>query len=394
MKYIIIVADGMADYPIDALGGKTVLEAANTPNMDRLARTGKIGLTRTIPNDMPAGSDIAILSLLGYDPKIYYRGRAPLEAASMGLFLKDDEVAFRCNLVTVKNGMMVDFSAGHIKTDEAKGIIELVNKELGNDRIKFYPGISYRHLLVLHSSLLSSPSSLTCTPPHNITGEDYLLHFPKGEGAVLLIGFMEASREILKGRDKGNMIWLWGCGVRMNIPKITERFNIKGSVISAVDLVKGLGILAGLKPINVPGATGYYDTDYSAKGKYGLNALKDNSFVFIHIEAPDEAGHNKDLEQKIKAIEAIDEKILGFFLENLKEEARILVISDHFTPISLGTHTNDPTPFVLWDNAGVRRKREEIRSLNVKCFNEKEAKNGLFLDPATGLIERFFSCFT
>ncbi|MEW6680416.1 MAG: cofactor-independent phosphoglycerate mutase [bacterium] len=388
MKYIIIVPDGMADYPID---GRTPLEIAHTPNMDRLAREGMIGTTRTIPDNMPAGSDVACLSLLGYDPRVYYKGRAPLEAASMGVFLKEDEVAFRCNLITVRNGIITDFSAGHIKTEEAAEIIKFIDKELGSKEIKFYPGVSYRHLLVISSSIIEDPFEITCIPPHNITGCDYLYHFPKGGGACILTGLMEESRDILRGRENGNMLWFWGGGVKMEIPKITEKFNIKGSVISAVDLVKGLGILAGLKPIDVPGATGYFDTDYLAKGKYGLKALEDNDLVFIHIEAPDEAGHNKNLEQKIKAIEEIDEKIIGFILSNLNWKARILVLSDHLTPVSLGKHTSDPTPFVLWSNAEFRIENAPWKMREVEFFNEKEAKNGIFLEEGTKLIEMLFN---
>jgi len=394
MKYIIIVPDGMADYPIEELGGKTPLEAAFTPNMDKLAREGIIGLVKTIPDNMPAGSDVANLSLLGYDPRVYYRGRAPLEAASMGIFLKGDEVAFRCNLITVRNGIIVDFSAGHIKTEEANSIIKLLDKELGSDEIKFYPGVSYRHLLVLSSSLIPDPFAITCTPPHNIMGRDYLFHFPTGKGAVLLTALMEESREILRGRENGNMIWIWGGGVSMSLPKITERFNIKGSVISAVDLVKGLGILAGLVPIDVPGITGYFDTDYLAKAKYGLKALENDDFVFIHIEAPDEAGHNEDVLQKIKAIEEIDEKVLGHILLNLRESARILVVSDHFTPISLGTHTPDLTPFVIWSNekrAQNTEHRAQKKEHRAQGFNEKEASQGLFLNDGNTLIEILFN---
>lgn len=381
VKYIIVVGDGMGDYPIQ---GKTPLEIANTPNMDRLAREGTIGLTRTIPDNMPAGSDVANLSLLGYDPKIYYKGRAPLEAASMGILLKEMDVAFRCNLTTVKEGIMADFSAGHIKTNEASEIIKLIDKELGNEKIRFYPGVSYRHLLVIDASIIEDPFKIICTPPHNITGMEYSPYLPKGESADFLISLMESSREILKERKDGNMIWLWGGGVEMDIPKLTERFNISGSVISAVDLVKGLGILAGLKPMDVPGITGYFDTDYLAKAKFGLASLENNDLVFIHIEAPDEAGHNKNLEEKIRAIENIDEKILGYILSNVKEDVRILVLSDHFTPISLGTHTNDPTPFVVWSN-------RESKISNASGFNEKEAKNGIFIKNGCELIDGFFS---
>lgn len=384
MKYIIVVGDGMGDYPID---GYTCLEIAKTPNMDRLAKEGTIGMVRTIPDNMPAGSDVANLSLLGYDPRVYYKGRAPLEAASMGIFLKGGEVATRCNLVTVKDNIMADFSAGHIKTPEATEVIKLIDKALGNDRMRFYPGVSYRHLFVTDTSVIPDPFKITFTPPHNITGKRYLKYLPKGKGGDVLRELMEKSREILKGRENGNMIWFWGAGVSMNIPKLTERFNISGSVISAVDLIKGLGILVGLKVCDVPGITGYFDTDYLAKARYGLASLEDNDFVFIHIEAPDEAGHTKDLEQKIRAIEQIDEKILGYILCNLKEKTRILVVADHFTPISLGTHTNDPTPFVLWSNIETGNKK--------RAFNEKECKNGLFIEDGYKLIERFFNkCFT
>lgn len=380
MKYIIIVPDGMGDYE---QGGYTCLEIANTPNMDRLASEGTIGLVRTIPDNMPAGSDVANLSLLGYDPKVYYKGRAPLEAASMGIFLKENQVATRCNLVTVKDGIMVDFSAGHIKTEEASRIIHLIDRVLGGEKMRFYPGISYRHLFVTEKDIIPYPFKITFTPPHNITGMEYLKYLPKGEGQDVLIEIMERSKEILKEREEGNMIWLWGAGVMMDIPKITERFNISGSVISAVDLVKGLGILAGLKPYDVPGITGYFDTDYLAKGKYGLASLKDNDLVFIHIEAPDEAGHNKDLKQKVKAIEDIDRKILGYILSNLKGPTRILVISDHFTPISSGRHTSDPTPYVIWSNI------EKARDSKIRPFNEKECKNGMFIEDGYKLIERF-----
>jgi 2,3-bisphosphoglycerate-independent phosphoglycerate mutase len=378
-KYIILVGDGMADHPIEELDGKTPLEAAETPNMDRLAEEGISGLVRTIPEKLPPGSDVASLSVLGYDPRIYYKGRAPLEAASMGVFLKDDEIGFRCNLVTVKDGRMADFSAGHIVTEEARELIEMLNKRLGSKEIRFYPGVSYRHILIISSSLIPNIST-KCTPPHNITGEPISLHLPEGEGAELLQSLMERSYNILKGREYANMIWLWGEGRKMELPSLRERFGIDGCVISAIDLIKGLGVLVELEIIDVPGATGYYDTDYRAKALYGLEALKKADLLFLHVEAPDEAGHNKDLREKIRAIENFDKKTVGTILKEIPDKARILLLSDHPTPISLGRHTEDSVPFVLWGD-GIERD-------TISFFNEKEAEKGEFIKEGHTLIER------
>ncbi|MFH0774063.1 MAG: phosphoglycerate mutase [bacterium] len=415
MKYIILVGDGMADEPIPELGGKTPLEAANIPNMDRLAREGSGGLVKTVPDGLSAGSDVAILSILGYDPRVYYTGRAPLEAASMGIRLKENEMGFRCNLVTVKDGKMSDFAAGHIKTEEAKGIIERLDRDLGNDKIRFYPGVSYRHLMVIDSSLIPHPSSLiphpssliphpssliphhssliphpssliphpsslTCTPPHNITGLPYKEFLPRGEGCELLCEIMNNSYNLLKDREQGNMVWFWGEGKAAPLPMLTERFGIRGAVISAIDLVKGLGILSGLKPIDVPGATGYYDTDYEAKARYGLSCLKDYDLLFLHVEAPDEAGHNKDLKEKIRAIENFDEKVVGRILDGLSGDFRILILSDHPTPISSGKHSSDPTPFAMYGKG--------VQPDSIQSFSEGEAKKGTFINEGFKLIER------
>ncbi|MDI6751353.1 MAG: cofactor-independent phosphoglycerate mutase [bacterium] len=377
MKYIVLVGDGMADEPLLQLGGKTPLEHANIPNMDRLAKGGEGGLVKTVPDGFPAGSDVANLSILGYDPRSYYAGRAPLEAASMGVSLRKNEIGFRCNLVTVKDGEMSDFAAGHIKTDEAKGIIERIDRELGNDKIRFYPGVSYRHLTVIDSSLIPNLSSITYTPPHNITGLTYKEFLPK---AGLIKDLMEKSHAILKDREYANMIWLWGEGKAVELPLLTERFGISGTVISAIDLVKGLGILSGLRPIDVPGATGYYDTDYEAKARYGLCALKDYDLLFLHVESPDEAGHNKDLKEKIRAIENFDEKVVGRILDGLAEDFRILVLSDHPTPVASGKHSSDPTPFTMYGK-GIEPDRME-------SFCEKEAKKGIFIEEGFRLIDR------
>ncbi len=358
MKYILIVGDGMADYPIDELGGKTPLQAANIPNMDRLAREGIIGTAETIPDGMLPGSDVANLAVMGYDPQRYYPGRAPLEAASMGISLEPDETAFRCNLVTVENGLMIDYSGGHISTSEAQELIKAVDDSLGNEKVKFYPGVSYRHLMVLRDDILP-----TCTPPHDISGKAIEPFLPQGSGAEMLRELMSASCPILEaheinhqrmqeGKKPANMIWLWGYGKPIKMPTIQQRFNLSGGVISAVDLIRGIGKCAGLRSIDVPGITGYYDTNYIGKAEYALDVLKNDDFVFIHIEAPDEASHNGDLAAKIKAIEDIDAKVLGTILQHIPDNTRILLLPDHETPLSTRTHASGPVPFVMW-GAGI-----------------------------------------
>ncbi len=362
MKYILIVGDGMADYPIDELGGKTPLQAANTPNMDKLAKEGIVGMAKTVPDGMPPGSDVANLSVMGYDPQRYYPGRAPLEAASMGISLEPDETAFRCNLVTVENGIMIDYSGGHISTPEARGLIEAVDASLGNKYVKFHPGISYRHLMVLKDDILP-----TCTPPHDISGRAIEPFLPQGNGAEILRELMSASCPVLEAHEinrqrrqedkkPANMIWLWGYGKPIKMPTIQQRFNLSGGVISAVDLIRGIGKCAGLRSIDVPGITGYYDTNYTGKAEYALDVLKGankNDFVFIHIEAPDEASHNGDMAAKIKAIEDIDTKVLGTILEHIPDNTRILLLPDHETPLSTKTHASGPVPFVIW-GAGIK----------------------------------------
>ncbi len=361
MKYILIVGDGMADYPIDELGGKTPLQAANTPNMDKLAKEGIVGMAKTVPDGMPPGSDVANLAVMGYDPQRYYPGRAPLEAASMGISLEPDETAFRCNLVTVENGIMIDYSGGHISTPEARGLIEAVDASLGNKYVKFHPGISYRHLMVLKDDILP-----TCTPPHDISGRAIEPFLPQGNGAEILRELMSASCPVLEAHEinrqrrqedkkPANMIWLWGYGKPIQMPTIQQRFNLSGGVISAVDLIRGIGKCAGLRSIDVPGITGYYDTNYTGKAEYALDVLKGankNDFVFIHIEAPDEASHNGDMAAKIKAIEDIDAKVLGTILQHIPDNTRILLLPDHETPLSTKTHASGPVPFVMW-GAGI-----------------------------------------
>lgn len=363
MKYAILVGDGMSDYPIAEMGNKTPLDVAKIPNMDEMAKQGMVGLVRTVPRGMKPASDIANLSILGYDPKAYYTGRGPLEAANIGVELGEDEVAFRCNLVTVNNDIMADYSAGHISDKEAEALIGQLNEKLGSPNIKFYHGKSYRHLLVIKTRSVDELNDLiksSCTPPHDIASQNISKYLPKGNGAGLLSRLMAESRDILEkqeinkvrvdlGENPANMIWLWGQGTNPNMPTFKGMFGIDGAVISAVDLVNGIGKISGLELINVPGATGYYDTNYQGKGEYAVELLKRKDFIFVHVEAPDEAGHNGDLRAKITAIENFDKFVVGAVWNFLKTtgDFRVMVLSDHATPVALKTHVSDPAPFVM-----------------------------------------------
>ncbi len=369
----------MADYPIPELGDLTPLAAANIPNMDFIAKHGKCGVAKTIPENMPAGSDVANLSIMGYDPAQYYSGRGPLEAASIGITLEKDDIAFRCNLITEKDGAIADYSAGHISSKEARSLIEAVDKELG-DHGKFHAGVSYRHLLVMKKG-----GKTQCTPPHDAVGQSADDVLPHGEDSDILIALIKASKSILEnhevnmkrkkdGKNTANLIWPWGQGKAPNMPRFAELFGVSGSVISAVDLLKGIGKYAGLDIINVPGATGYLDTNFSGKAAYALRSLKCHDFVFVHVEAPDEAGHMGNIEAKIKAIEDFDEKVVGGMLNELAGDYRIMVLPDHFTPISVRTHTKEPVPFAIYSS---------IESADyVDRFDEFAAKEGVF-----GLVE-------
>lgn len=339
----------MADFPIPELGNITPLAYARTPNMDSIVKNGQIGLVSTVPEGMQPGSDVANLSLLGYDPLKYYSGRAPIEAASMGIALSEDDVAFRCNIVTIKNNKMVDYSASHIDSDSAGKIICKLQNEIGTDKIRFYPGISYRHILVISGF----PKGLTCTPPHDITDRDITGFLPAGNGSELVISLMNKARSIITGMssDKKNAtdIWLWGQGNSLKLPTVPEQFKLTGSVISAVDLVRGLGVLAGLEVPIVKGATGYLGTNYAGKIDAALKAFKDKNLVYLHVEAPDETSHEGDLNKKIQAIEEFDSFIVGEMLRCQKEHGNvyILVAPDHATPISLKTHSSGAVPFAV-----------------------------------------------
>ncbi|MFH1790921.1 MAG: cofactor-independent phosphoglycerate mutase [Candidatus Omnitrophota bacterium] len=382
MKYILLVGDGMADRPIEELGGRTVLEAAETPYMDKIAATGKIGLVKTVPESMVPASDVANLSILGYDPHKYYSGRGPLEAANMGLELKDSQVAFRCNTVTIADGKMADYSAGHIKTNESSLLIKDVDRALSNESIRFYPGISYRHLMILDAGSKEKAEAfcrIKCAPPHDFVGKKITPRFPKGKGAKLLIELMEKSRAVLEahdinkvridlGENPANMIWLWGQGVKPGMPTFRERYGIGGAVISAVDLVNGLGKYMGLEIVKVPGVTGYYDTNFRGKGEYALAALDDKDFVYVHVEAPDEAGHNGDLRAKITAVENFDKLVVGTILDGLegRHDFRIMLLPDHATPVSVRSHTEEPVPFAVCG--------KDIVPDNAQVFSERAAQ--------------------
>lgn len=386
MKYIILLGDGMSDYPMDELGGKTPLQVARTPNMDHLANRGRAGLAKTVPDGFPPGSDVANLSVFGYNPVECYTGRAPLEAASIGVTLRKEDVAMRCNLVTLGNGpdglYMKDFSAGHIKTDPAAKIIQHLDAEIGSDEFRFYPGVSYRHLLVWKGG----NERVKTTPPHDITGKSISTYLPAGDGQEKIIQLMKASQKLLLNNSinpNANSIWLWGQGKAPSMQTYREKFGLEGSVISAVDLMKGIGIYAGLDVINVPGATGWIDTNYKGKADYALRSLEIKDFVYVHVEAPDEAAHNGMLKEKIKAIEEFDELVVGTILKGAGKlgDFRLLVLPDHPTPVSLKTHTADPVPFVFYDST---KKKDS----GIKSFDEYSAKGtGFFVEDGFKLME-------
>ncbi len=388
MKYVLLVGDGMADYPLVELGGKTPLMVANTPNMDWVARNGRVGLVKTIPRGFSSGTEIANMSLLGYDPARYFTGRGPLEAASLKVSLEADDLAFRCNLVTLgvlgSQVTMEDFTADHISSEEARQIIQDIDGEMGTETIRFYPGVSYRHLMVWKGGGdRERLESLDLTPPHDIVGKGIFDYLPKVGREDGIMDLLTRSQILLKEhpvnvarREKrlkpANSIWLWGQGRRPQIPTLGEKFGVEGSVISAVDLIKGIGLYAGLEVIDVPGATGYFDTNYRGKAEYGLKELEEKDLVFIHVEAPDEASHSGDISKKIETIEAFDKEVVGTVLEGIRDvgDYRVMVLPDHPTPIPVRTHVPDPVPFAIYDS---RRKRSWPEGMS---FDEESVKRG------------------
>jgi 2,3-bisphosphoglycerate-independent phosphoglycerate mutase len=392
MKYVILVGDGMGDYPVAELGGRTPLEAAATPNLDLLASRGELGCARTIPPGMEPGSDIANLAIMGYDPARYHTGRAPLEAAALGVALGPQEVAFRCNLVTLRPEgdrlFMEDYSAGHISSDAARELIGALEAALGREGRHFFPGVSYRHLLVW----AAGQASWRTFPPHDWTGKE-VGHLMAGEAQALwelvraswpILADQEVNRRRLAaGERPATSIWLWGQGRPPQLPTLQERYGLAGAVISAVDLIRGIGRYAGLKAILVPGATGFLDTNYAGKVAAALEALKDVDLVFVHVEAPDEAGHSGELALKLRAIEDFDAQVVGPLLAGLPALGahRVLALCDHLTPIAVRTHTPEPVPFVLFDS-------RSSRNLD-RPYSEAAARAaGLLLEQGADLLPR------
>lgn len=400
MKYLVLLCDGMADYPVPELGNKTPLGASNTPNMDKLAKKAVIGLVKTVADNMKPGSDVANLSVLGYDPQIYYTGRSPLEAGSIGIDMKDSDVSFRCNLVTLsdepnyEDKTILDYCADDISTEEAKELIEYLEENLGNEEFKLYSGVSYRHCLIWNNGTLDVG---TLTPPHDITGKPIKNYIPTHENAKKLYEMMIKSYDLLKdhpvnkareakGLKPANSMWLWGEGKRASLMPFTEKYGLKGSMISAVDLLKGIGKFSGMNVVNVPGATGYMDTNFEGKAQAAVKEFENGQdFVYVHIEAPDECGHRYEIENKKKSLEIIDEKVLGPLIEALEkyDDYKILIMPDHATPLSLRTHTNDPIPFLIYkkSNAAVGG-----------VFTEEGAKeSGIYIENGYKIMEYFIN---
>lgn len=398
MKTVVFLGDGMADRPVAELDGMTPLEKARTPHMDMLAQNGLFGLARTVPEGMPPGSDTANLSVFGYDPRKWYTGRSPLEAVSMGIDLSDTDVTYRCNFVTlsraesIEDAVMDDYSAGEVSTQEAAELVDFLNVRFHTARTHLFPGISYRHCFVHYDA----ETGAILTPPHDISHRPVRDFLPQGQYAGLLRAMMEYSYEVLRdhpvnqrreaeGKSPANAVWLWGEGRKPSLPSFQELYGLRGAVISAVDLVQGIGLCAGLRTIKVPGATGNYHTDFAAKGTAAVEALRQgDDFVYIHVEAPDECGHRREVNEKVYAIEQIDEKIVGPVLEYLNgcgEEYAVLLMPDHPTPLDLMTHTADPVPFTLY--------RSGDCGLASRRFTERQAaETGVFVPEAHVLMER------
>ncbi|MCF7871018.1 MAG: cofactor-independent phosphoglycerate mutase [Candidatus Omnitrophica bacterium] len=396
MKHIIIVPDGAADKPIEELGGKTPLEAAETPNIDSLAKKGILGRVKTVPKGFIPASDIANLSLLGYDPEKHYSGRGPLEAANIGVELGENDLAFRCNFVTNADGKLFDYSAGHIRDKEAKILIDYLNKEIKTDELELFFGTSYRNLALFKNSKNLKLDKTKCFAPHDIIGKKISKHLPGGKNSNILREVMEASSAILPeheinkvridlGENPANMVWLWSGGPKANMPLFKDLFGLDGAVISAVDLIKGIGKIVGLDVLEVEGANGYYDTNYAGKAQAAIDALKNLDFVFVHIEATDEAGHNQDLRMKIACLERIDKLVVGKIIKALEgQEYKILITPDHPTPLASRTHTSEPVPFLV---SGSHFSQGDFSSYSEKSAQE----SSLYFDKGTELIRYFLS---
>ncbi len=401
MKYVVVLYDGMADYPVEALGGKTPMQKANKPIFDSLAKRGEVGLVRTIGEGLKPGSEIGNLTVMGYDPRKYFTGRSPLEAISIGVKMADDDISLRCNLVTLSDEenyddkTMVDYSAGDISSEEAAKIIKTVQQNFGGGEFDFYSGVSYRHCLIFHKGTTDLG---TMTPPHDISGRVVGSYISTSPNAQKLTSLMRKSYDLLKdhpvnierikqGKRPANSIWLWGEGTKPTLPPFSELYGVKGTVISAVDLLKGIGIAAGMQTPEVEGATGYIDTNFEGKANAAVDALKkDCDFAYIHIEAPDECGHRYEPENKVKAIEYIDSRVLPIVikgLEEIGEDYKIMILPDHPTPLSTRTHASDPVPYMIYQKS--KEKDSGVESIN----EESAKKTGNFIDAGYELMNKF-----
>lgn len=407
MKYIVLLGDGMADYPVPELGGKTPLEKADKPNMDYLAQNGEMGLVKTVPDSFPPGSDVANLSVFGYEPSVYYTGRSPLEAVSMGIEMKDTDMALRCNLVTLsdeetyEDKAMIDYSSGEISTEEAAELIKAIADNLNSDAFSFFPGISYRHCLIWKNGRYG----IDFTPPHDISGKKITSYLPQGKDRALFLSLMKQSEAILKnhpvnlkrierGLNPATSIWLWGQGKKPLLKPFREKYGLSGSVISAVDLIQGIGILAGLKAVHVEGATGNLHTNYAGKAQAALRELENGSdFVYIHVEAPDECGHQGLIEGKVQSIEKIDSELLSPLLRGLEKwDYSLLLLPDHPTPLSIRTHARNPVPYVIYrknKHYSHTGHHQSVDPSTLRFTEEDAATTGYFVQKGHTLMDRF-----
>lgn len=400
MKYIVVLGDGMADYKVEELGGKTPLEAANKPNIDYMCAHGEIGMVKNVPESLSPGSDVANLSAFGYDPFTYYSGRSPLEAVSMGIDIKDSDIIFRCNIVTVSDEenyldkRIIDHSADEITTEEAREIMKTVAETFDNEFLKFYPGISYRHALVWDKG----PYNFNLTPPHDILERNLAEYLPKGEGSDILTEMTIKSYDVLKdhpvnikrmerGLKPANSIWIWGEGKKPALSSFKDKYGLDGSVISAVDLIKGIAICAGLESIDVEGATGNVHTNFKGKADAAIKALESGKdFVYIHMEAPDECGHRHEIENKVKSIELIDEQVVGYIKDELDKKGigyKMLILPDHPTPLALRTHTRDAVPYIIYNSADCKS------GSGVSYSEDNAASNGNLVEKGYTLMDHF-----
>ena len=402
MKYIVLLCDGMADYPLPELDGGTPMSRSVTPNTDMLAAKSTVGLVRTVADGLKPGSDVANLSVLGYDPAVCYTGRSPLEAGSIGIDMSADDVSFRCNLVTVsdepnfEDKTLVDYCAGDISTAEAKVLVDYLAEHFNNEEFDLYSGVSYRHCLIWHGG---TTDLAPLTPPHDITGRVVRDYVPKHPNAAKLYDMMKKSVELLKGHpinkdriarglNPANCVWFWGEGRRAELENFTKKTGLKGTMISAVDLLKGIAKFGGMDIAEVEGATGYIDTNFKGKAQAALDALANGSdFVYVHMEAPDECGHRHEIENKVKSLEIIDKDVLGYMLPELDkkyDDYKIMILPDHPTPLALRTHVSDPVPFLIY------KKSAPVKG--VASFNEESAKKtGLFIEKGPSLIDYFIN---